>query len=878
MHKGDKRMGIAASIVSAILKSEVGDKLGSGLAKDLIGISIDGISEKGINEITDFINREKSKIDSILTKENMESMRVSENNIDYVVTEIKELLSKIDITDEVLRKCKYDSMNLSAFLWNKYKECKNDYIEYESEIKQCLFAVAEALIKLVCDSENFEKNILIHINNSVDDTSVELQKIADYMEDNFDKLNTDNQAVLEILQMILEQNQEGSAKNKARRQPVKSRTQEYADKWEANMFLNDFDKRDQNAGTNVKLKEVYLEEHLPHYIWYKNNEIEPSTDIKELLSEYINDKRDRKMLLILGQPGIGKSTLITWITVNFAGRANDILVYKFASDLKNIDWESEKISTRILNELDLKYNDLNGKTLILDGFDEVSIGNNRRKYILNNLYNNWIYDKVIDDFSLIITCRENYVQAFEKLNFKHIILQPWNELQIRSFCNIFQEKTKNSVSETTIKKLLEKKEILGIPLILYMIMALNISIEKEGSIVDVYDKIFSLEGGIYDRCIDNKKFAENHRICNVKEEIHQISKEIAVWMFENEPEVAYIPQKEYEKICREVMEMHQQESENAGQDLLIGNYFKLVKHCEGVEAEELYFIHRTIYEYFVSDSIYSSIRESLINLTTESQKEFAHNIVLYLKKGEVTNTIGEYIKHKIMKLYYGLDNKQQKKFGQWWKETIYLMTEFGMFYFSNKEISNFKNIISKEVRCFLNLLKISQVLNEIVDMKNIWNNGDGIERYIKYCVIELEGKKINLSNFILDKIELKGANLSNAILRGTHLEEAHLEGANLTFADLRGADLRGAYLSGGELRGAEVIKVDLSEADLRGASLAGAVMSKIRLLGTHLDNSIWDEKHIIELRSELKKADFTKIKVIKGTTGDFDLFRRELFK
>ncbi len=54
-----------------------------------------------------------------------------------------------------------------------------------------------------------------------------------------------------------------------------------------------------------------------------------------------------------------------------------------------------------------------------------------------------------------------------------------------------------------IKKLLENREILGIPLILYMVLALNISIEKEESMVDVYDKIFSLDGGIYDRCIDN---------------------------------------------------------------------------------------------------------------------------------------------------------------------------------------------------------------------------------------------------------------------------------------------------------------------------------------------------------------------------------------
>ena len=108
-------MGVAASIVSAVLKSVTEDKFGNGLAKELIGISIDGISEKGINEITDFINRGKSKIDSILSNENMKSMGIPEYKIDFVVAEIKELLSKIDITYEVLRQCKYDSTNLSFF-------------------------------------------------------------------------------------------------------------------------------------------------------------------------------------------------------------------------------------------------------------------------------------------------------------------------------------------------------------------------------------------------------------------------------------------------------------------------------------------------------------------------------------------------------------------------------------------------------------------------------------------------------------------------------------------------------------------------------------------------------------------------------------------
>lgn len=241
-------MGVAASIVSIVLKSVVGDKLGSGLVKEITDISIDEISEKGIKEVKDFINREKNKIDNILSRQNEIFINMPQTNFKYVEAEIKDLLSKIDITDKVLRQCRYDIMNLSAFLWNKYCECKEGNIEYESEIKRCLFAVADKLIELVRESKNFEKDVLINISNSVDDASVGLQKISEYMDNNFGKLSADNQAILEILQIILNQNQEESTKNIDKKQKIKSRTQEYANKWKENMFLNNFDKHDGNIG------------------------------------------------------------------------------------------------------------------------------------------------------------------------------------------------------------------------------------------------------------------------------------------------------------------------------------------------------------------------------------------------------------------------------------------------------------------------------------------------------------------------------------------------------------------------------------------------------------------------------------------------------
>lgn len=788
-------MGFVASVISVVLKSVVGEKLGDGLVKELTDITIDGISEKGVNDIRNFINEGKAKIENILSEEKMKLMKVPDENIAYVSAEIRNLLSRIDITDEVLRKCRYSEGELQDFMWNVYVSWKGSYIiEFEGYIKTCIYAVASALLKLARESDEFRDQMLIQISNSVDDIKAALQKI-NRNTDNFEKLNADSRNILEILQKMLIQNQENGAEKGDKKQKVKRRTEEFADKWNANMFLNDFDKRDKKAGTNVKLGEVYLEEHLPHYIWGENDNEEPLTDLKELLSEYIVESGNSKMLVVFGQPGIGKSTLITWITANFHDRQKDILVYKFASDLKNIDWESGRISARILEELGLERDDLKGKVLIFDGFDEVNIEKYRRRDILDSLYGDWVFHDTIENFSLIVTCRENYVSRFAILKCTYITLQPWDEMQIKSFCNVFQDKTKKSISDSTMEKLLENRGILGIPLILYMTLALNISIEEEGSIVDVYDKIFSLEGGIYDRCIENKKFENDHRIGEIKEYIHQISRDIAMWMFENNPADADIPQNEYEKICDAIMEEKGEGKESIKQDAKLGNYFKSVKHCEGVETERLCFVHRTIYEYFVAETIYSAIENPMIELSEKSQEELAGNIAFYLKQGELSPTIGEYLQHKCMKLYDKLGNEKKGIFYLWWESAVGKMLANGMFYYTKRNIQELRNVIEKEGRCFLNLLVILRRLLPVSNRDYLLESVDTY-KIAGYIGLKQWG---DYSNLYLEKADLRGKrlhelDLAKVCLRNADLMRTDLIGANLTDADLQGADLRGAEL------------------------------------------------------------------------------------
>lgn len=191
-------VGFIANMVAIIVKSAVNSKVGSELGKELIGTSIDGVSEKGITEINNFINGRKSKIEHILSEENMEKIYVAEENVDFVIAESKHLLSKVEITDELIRVCRYNPEDLKDFLWSEYRRNKN-IIENESDIEKGLDAVAKTLIELVRESEEFEKNLLIQISNTVDDANIEIKKISDYLHKHYGSMNEEIQMIKEQL-------------------------------------------------------------------------------------------------------------------------------------------------------------------------------------------------------------------------------------------------------------------------------------------------------------------------------------------------------------------------------------------------------------------------------------------------------------------------------------------------------------------------------------------------------------------------------------------------------------------------------------------------------------------------------------------------------
>jgi len=143
--------------------------------------------------------------------------------------------------------------------------------------------------------------------------------------------------------------------------------------------------------------------------------------------------------------------------------------------------------------------------------------------------------------------------------------------------------------------------------------------------------------------------------------------------------------------------------------------------------------------------------------------------------------------------------------------------------------------------------------------KIVWPESESFGAWIRHLQGQRRGPsnvlslhclgRLNLSNCILDAIDLVYADLRGTILRSAWLNVASLFGANLVDADLRGAQMIGAnlqwanlsgvnfakaYLFGSSFREAKLENTNLMGADLRGANFTGAKLKGANFTGAKL--------------------------------------------
>ena len=540
-------------------------------------------------------------------------------------------------------------------------------------------------------------------------------------------------------------------------------------------------------------------------------------DLEESLNQFITSGRS---MLILGKPGMGKSTITCYLANKYKDNSQ-VLILKFKNlNLKGtIEQQSNNRSIlldSIINYLHCTKENLKNKILILDGYDEID------SYFFNiDLFSDFFLSiREIKNFRLLITSRENYImkgiQYFEKV----IYLLPFNKEKI----NKFAIKITGNIKPITI---FHNNEVFGIPVILYMALATDVDLSQSISSIGVYNKIFSINGGIFDRFYSQSNDSYEigtHTISYVKNTFYNILCNTAFYMFENFSDNS-IPQNAYEKIiedertkAKELLARSSELNSPLWYDFPIENLYE--------KSDSISFIHKSFYEYFAAEYFFAviySISKDIVkrNLYDNENKEECNKIISGLSnlfsQNAFSAEIVEYLQYKINTNFCNDEIEILRKF------YIYIfkrMLARGMTYNLSQSIKH--STLQTECVIFANML----------DFIHLWIKYD-LYQYIKFEKIEMDqisiylklwslvnlpctrgvfkvidpssSTRLNLSHFNLDGINLKYITLINIDFKNTSLNNSDLDyitiiDSNFKYAEFIGSSLIGANFSGSFFR------------------------------------------------------------------------------
>ncbi len=644
------------------------------------------------------------------------------------------------------------------------------------------------------------------------------------------------------------------------------------------LFLEDKYKEEEK----ITLEDIYTEPKFAFFDVKENLFKDSSESLLKLIEQFITPKKIEgihsnyigKTLFILGEPGIGKSSLVSKILSMI--RKKKVYCVRLR-DLDKKEIKREGALNAILNLLSIEDMDLTQKTLILDGVDELC-GIENYESSIDDFCFSLIKETNRLNFKLLFTSRLNYVYLRDS-RFDTMAVLKLLSFQKEQFKQWFERyfKKHNQTEQTCLireylftlcdtEKEEEKKklELFGIPLILYLLVELQVDLFKVNSLGQLYDKLFDdLEGRFYDG-------KATHTLPNSYKNCKEIAKYIAKKMFDTQKDV--LTSEQYHEVFLSLPE----KLKTSFSTMIENEHFYLLSFYYRVNKEKcsVEFIHKSLMEYLVSEILYNHLSQ-ILELSEETQKEqLQKELDNFFTFNAITDEISLFFLEKVKK-----NKKQQPLFS--------LLKKYYKFYLENGFLYKANNInsLTKIQNLFISYWKLLRILANIKENNLLEDEKELFCGYlIKIPFRNINLSYQNLSNTYLSKAELSGADLSGAHLSGVHLSGAHLSGAHLREADLSGADLSetdlsradlsGAHLFSANLNGADLSranlrKADLSETDLNRADLSEADLSGAHLNGAHL---IWADLSGAHLNgAELRRANLRRAELSWADLSEADL-------
>lgn len=500
-----------------------------------------------------------------------------------------------------------------------------------------------------------------------------------------------------------------------------NKKQDYIDNWNSRLFLHT-----DNDERPLTLADAFIMPHFEYRIKNTGIKLFDEDTMDEVIEKFMKYDKSANML-ITGAPGIGKTSIVSWIAGKYKEK-DDIIILRFR------DWERDELDDglfqAICNTLDCRKRDLENKIIILDGYDEIKVLNNG-KFLVRDFLNGILDFK---NMKAIITSRTDYITEYL---FEFVIcLQSFQIEEIKQFYSIITgNELKNDSGYSNL-------DVLGIPVILYMAIMSDIDITKGDTKPELYHKIFAEKGGIFDRfSYRGNGYDYGNQILrdiiNAKSYLAFLQ-EIAFRMFDKNKLSIPIIEEEIPKLT-----FH-------GAEISILEF--PIKKLFDKTVTRIEFVHKSIYDYFVSDYIARQIY-NLIQLK-DYKEELACFFGKTLINKELSVEILEHLKYKIsVSGLYGVSDKVAR--------TFQLMLKDGMTYYTH---SYYKNVIACEMNIFSNMLEII----------HLWESNTFIMRdLLSYCIRSTRNYSLNLSKIDFHSADLKGIDLRGVNLRGANLRDAN---------------------------------------------------------------------------------------------------------
>lgn len=574
----------------------------------------------------------------------------------------------------------------------------------------------------------------------------------------------------------------------------------------------------------IRLSDVYV---LPEYEvrWFSKTNENSDCSLVEFILEFISEKFpfthwshirsgsefvSADAMFIFGLPGIGKTSLV----------AHLIQLREIKEILTDSDDERKIFTIRLrefnkvternpvanileyLNSLDdntdaskLSLNDMKNSLFILDGLDELcaihGISGKQIKVYCDNIL------RSLKDMGgkIIITSRLNVLDIDNYASNDAIVvhLKPFSNHHRKMWFDKYIHMTEDAVSDELYDNIInendsKKEEILGIPLILYMIASLKLNPTEMTNLGNLYDRLFEeLKARQYN--IANKTHAEIKLLDDSK----KLARMYARKMFEQRSFVLNgIIAKEtiLDFIHENKIDISRMDINEIERNYAVSFYYSKIRPNQLLtDKVAVEFVHRSIQEYLMADVIWDELCK--IQEKKESHELF-ELIGSLFGKSKLTREIAKFMRYRLTNPVNQNNPHEYKNHLE--KVNLvgeFLKKNFGDFLrsdiFNASRFSDEEEFGNRPCNMFYSYWDLLRAFFVNCSPLNI-DDSVVFSKYLRR-LSKLENAAIDLSYVTLINADLNESSLKKACFDKSFLINVNFDGADLSDCSFREAEL-----------------------------------------------------------------------------------------